>query len=182
MHGHHLRKSYPGRPVNPRMAAIENNCGHCGIKFISKKGHRHDQPFCSRFCAGARGRVAKECIECGISFEMRKSQFNFGKKGYFCSRECRYKNAKIQALIAARPGTYRSNAWKIFERKCVDCEWKEYPELLIIHHVDGDRANGALDNLVPLCPTCHAVRHLFMDSGAKRVPSYRGQILGVIHG
>ena len=29
----------------------------------------------------------------------------------------------------------------------------------VVHHIDGDRLNGDLDNLIPLCHSCHAVVH-----------------------
>jgi 5-methylcytosine-specific restriction endonuclease McrA len=43
--------------------------------------------------------------------------------------------------------------------KCNDCGFTEYPEILEIHHLDKNRENNLVNNLVLLCPTCHSLRH-----------------------
>lgn len=40
---------------------------------------------------------------------------------------------------------------------CNLTEWQEQPIPLEIHHKDGDSLNNELDNLVLLCPNCHAL-------------------------
>lgn len=40
-------------------------------------------------------------------------------------------------------------------------------EKLFVHHIDGDRSNNALDNLVPLCPSCHRSVHSHVDHGGR---------------
>lgn len=43
--------------------------------------------------------------------------------------------------------------------KCESCgltEWMGQPINLQIHHVDGDRTNNSLENLLLLCPNCHS--------------------------
>lgn len=39
---------------------------------------------------------------------------------------------------------------------CGLCEWCGKPITLEIHHIDGDRTNNSLENLVLLCPNCHS--------------------------
>ena len=44
-------------------------------------------------------------------------------------------------------------------RKCENCgleEWLGQPINLEIHHIDGDRLNNDLSNLILLCPNCHS--------------------------
>lgn len=38
---------------------------------------------------------------------------------------------------------------------------------LVVHHIDGDRENNRLDNLVPLCPDCHNKIHSQKNVSAK---------------
>ena len=47
----------------------------------------------------------------------------------------------------------------IKERKCECCglsEWNNLPIPLELHHKDGNRTNHKLENLMLLCPNCHA--------------------------
>ena len=39
---------------------------------------------------------------------------------------------------------------------CQDCG---QPEWLVVHHIDADKENNELDNLITLCPSCHIQRH-----------------------
>ena len=39
---------------------------------------------------------------------------------------------------------------------CSNDVWMDKPIALEIHHKDGDRTNNNLDNLMLLCPNCHA--------------------------
>lgn len=46
------------------------------------------------------------------------------------------------------------------EFKCEKCgseKWLDSPIPLELHHQDGDHFNNSLDNLVLLCPNCHAL-------------------------
>ncbi len=46
-----------------------------------------------------------------------------------------------------------------FEKKCYSCggsEWLGHQIPLELHHIDGDPKNNSLNNLVVLCPNCHA--------------------------
>ena len=41
---------------------------------------------------------------------------------------------------------------------CNACDLNE-PEVIEIHHIDKDRSNNNISNLVSLCPTCHKLHH-----------------------
>ena len=69
------------------------------------------------------------------------------------------------------PGSYKINAWKTYDQKCYDCGIID-KRILVIHHIDADRKNGKIDNLIPVCHNCHCIRHIEM-SGNNRMPSYR---------
>lgn len=49
---------------------------------------------------------------------------------------------------------------KTLGHKCENClvsVWYDYPIILEIHHMDGNRLNNDLTNLQLLCPNCHAM-------------------------
>lgn len=52
-------------------------------------------------------------------------------------------------------------------RKCEKCgceEWLGQPINLQVHHIDGDRRNNELDNLMLLCPNCHSYTDSYCNS------------------
>ena len=156
--------------VYRRKPAITNTCQYCGTEFVALKSHRHKQPFCSRKCRVASQRKTQKCPTCGDSFSLPKSLIS-SSRGKYCSNGCRILGWKQKRLEAQAPGSYQKNGWEGRERKCYECGYQKHPEILVIHHKDGNRKNGKLDNLIPLCPTCHAEAHL--KSGRHRLPSFR---------
>ncbi len=63
---------------------------------------------------------------------------------------------------------------KLRGRKCEKCgleEWLGQPINLEVHHIDGDRTNNELNNLMLLCPNCHSYTSTFARKGAKREKS-----------
>jgi len=52
--------------------------------------------------------------------------------------------------------TYREKCLREKGEQCVECDATEQIE---VHHIDGDRTNNRLSNLVPLCHDCHMKVH-----------------------
>ncbi len=52
--------------------------------------------------------------------------------------------------------TYREMAMREYNHQCSVCGWCEDDGILQVHHIDEDRQNNALNNLIILCPNCHA--------------------------
>jgi len=55
-------------------------------------------------------------------------------------------------------GEYRSEALNHYAEKCAACGATtdlSWINSIHIHHIDADRTNGSLENLIPLCRTCH---------------------------
>lgn len=52
--------------------------------------------------------------------------------------------------------TYRDMAMREYAHQCAICGWKEDEDILQVHHIDENRQNNALKNLIILCPNCHA--------------------------
>ena len=50
---------------------------------------------------------------------------------------------------------YRKRAFKYLPHKCHNCGFDKDARLLEVHHIDENRENNSLNNLMILCPTCH---------------------------
>lgn len=106
------------------------------------------------------------CRTCGKEFRA------YGKRAY-CSHECRYKDKTkyTKDTKGTNSQAYRKVAFRNYDWKCAICGFQEYteytkgtnynkyPVILDVHHLDHDRTNNCADNLVILCPTCHALIH-----------------------
>ena len=56
-------------------------------------------------------------------------------------------------------GNYQplSSILRKYNYTCVNCGVKN--EQLWVHHIDGDRTNNSVDNLISLCMRCHRAGH-----------------------
>ena len=75
----------------------------------------------------------------------------------FCSKKClgiarRFENA-IVGPKGSGESSYRALAYRAYGEKCEICG---YTEVLDVHHIDGNRNNNDKDNLIVMCPNCHA--------------------------
>lgn len=104
--------------------------------------------------------IERKCPECGSLFYVHSA----GKQATTCSNTCgnRYfaykqgtKNKK--SGIGVYVETLRSFYRKINrDIKCCCCDERT---ILDVHHLDEDRANNSIDNLIFLCPTHHMYLH-----------------------
>ncbi len=155
---------------------IVNKCRTCEIEFINKHNKRRIGIYCSVKCSHEKQKTGEKfiCTYCSKEFYL---PVNLVKKRNkqprkYCSRSCVIKHWNEQSIKRQMPQSYRINAWKVYEKKCYDCGLTD-SRVLVIHHIDGNRKNGKLDNLVPVCHNCHCIRHIGM-SGNHRMPSFRG--------
>ncbi|WP_291321663.1 HNH endonuclease signature motif containing protein [Desulfonatronospira sp.] len=58
---------------------------------------------------------------------------------------------------------YRKLAFDAYDPLCAHCGFG-VPAVLEVAHIDGDRTNNAVDNLVILCPNCHKMHDLDLIS------------------
>lgn len=107
--------------------------------------------------------VKQTCPQCGKEFEKLSSS-----SSVTCSHACANiffahkqgaKNRKegISAYRSDLDKFYKARGWDI---KCLCCEESS---VLDVHHIDEDRANNNINNLVYLCPTHHAYLHRLND-------------------
>lgn len=52
---------------------------------------------------------------------------------------------------------YRLSAFRKYPHECAVCGYHDYDDtsLLDVHHIDSDRSNNDIENLIILCPNCH---------------------------
>src|SRR5574343_250313 len=95
-----------------------------------------------------------KCQNCWIFY---KSSY---KKSKFCSTECKkdYYNDYNEDLSLEQ----KKRVLKKRSNYCHDCGFDKVPSILEVHHIIPTYKGGldTYDNLVLLCPNCHAIRHL----------------------
>ena len=113
-----------------------------------------------------KDKIIYVCDYCGKEFFIAPSKLTNTKSGlHFCSRECKDKaqcissGNKFSAIKPAHYGTtkkdYRKKAFREYEHKCAICGYNEDIDILEVHHIDENRQNNSLENLIILCPICH---------------------------
>lgn len=115
--------------------------------------------------------VILKCEYCGKEFRRAKSKLEKSKSGlYFCCREHKDMAQRLgsgnkfdtmrpdhygQGGIAGRD--YRSMAFAAYDHKCAICGYDGDGDIgcLDVHHIDSNRENNILENLIIVCPNCH---------------------------
>ena len=175
-------------PMQTHISKTEpRSCEVCKSTFTAplKEVMRGNGRFCSLKCANSRARADRTpnqtCALCGRAFFKRPSAVS--KSGlYFCCRSHKDAAQRLGGIKAIQPphyGTgeghqaYRALAFGHLPHRCIQCGYRRVPDVLHVHHKDGDRANNHLDNLELRCPTCHAEWHYLNreHKGPWRLPS-----------
>lgn len=154
---------------------IKVNCITCNKEFevdkrvytdYIKRGYRF---FCSKECRSLANKVKCVCENCGKEIYKYKSEIANSKYGHvFCSKSCAasYNNSNYRRG-ENNPnwidGTYKTEhyaklAFRNYIHRCAICGLEE-PCCLEVHHIDKNRQNMDLDNLVILCANCHLKVH-----------------------
>lgn len=147
------------------------NCKICAKQFYAKPRHIKIGwgKYCSDACkfkAQRKGKIVK-CQNCGG--KLYRTPHDFQKSGsglFFCNRSChaiwRNKNVRIgenhpnwiTGINAYRNVLLRTRTIM----KCKDCGNTDR-RVFVVHHIDENRSNNKLSNLVRLCSNCHLIRH-----------------------
>lgn len=120
----------------------------------------------------AKGRLRGDhhpCTHCGKPVYKSPAQLaqTVRHRGVFCNRKCHaafvsgpnnpgYVDGKTPETYA--PG-FRTAKRQVMDRDGMKCFLCEDEKALDVHHIDRDRSNHALTNLVTLCRQCHAEQH-----------------------
>jgi len=144
-------------------------CKICGKEFNIKPGKvlSHGN-CCSRACVkidNKRKGKNFNCATCGKEFYRAPSRIVGNKTGmFFCSKKCQAAKLNTGGENHPKAGyggkcTYRKRALEAYGSVCAKCGYSKYEIVLDVHHIDKDRKNNKVDNLVVLCPTCHMELH-----------------------
>lgn len=138
---------------------FQRPCVICGKIFDYKALREGRAKYCSRSCyykaMKTKGSIEKECKHCESLFRTSPS-----KKQIFCSPACHagYQLSKPITSFKNFSTVRQHFVTRGWIKECADCGIKE-TEILGIHHIDCNRENNTMENLVVLCANCHSRRH-----------------------
>lgn len=134
-----------------RSNSIKKECKHCNKKIASCSLKRHEE-----WCY-LNPKNLKTCPVCGKPIKNYKTSVTCG---YSCSNtyfRSGSDNPNWKGTNGKRPETsYRRICFNFTDKKCIICG---EDKIIHIHHLDGDKNNNDVKNLIPLCPTHHAYCH-----------------------
>jgi predicted RNA-binding Zn-ribbon protein involved in translation (DUF1610 family) len=159
-----------------RKQYIKKTCPGCGEIFdlpphVAKRW-RH----CSHSCASSivlvglkkAPRENRKCPICG-SVYTRTEKDALANRRATCSYECGLEATRRSRIIDPNgfPKTRKPQRRKTLEsrQKCDHCGYDEIIDILVIHHIDHNPFNGDSQNILLLCPMCHALEHYRLKTG-----------------
>ena len=150
------------------------SCKICGKDFYTKPNwlKRGHGKYCSRKCqfkAQRKGSFVK-CHKCSREI-WRQPHFLLISKIFFCSKKCMMKWRNEFQKGPNHPnwagGKYIDYSALMIKRGgrrfCRRCKRKD-KRVLLVHHIDGNRGNNDISNLVFLCYNCHYLVHNYSEA------------------
>lgn len=147
------------------------SCDYCGVEYKKQAriaGGSKYEHYCSIRCGNSanvnNNLVTCECAHCGNQFTRTKARLKNSKHGvYFCSRSCKDKGQSyIKEIQPDHYGngehSYRVKALNNLPNICAVCSYSNV-DALEVHHIDKNRENNSLSNLLVLCANCHTLVH-----------------------
>lgn len=145
----------------------EINCLQCNKVILPTTSL---QKFCSHKC-GNLYKVEKQSIKCDhCGKQYLKIPSNIFNRN-FCNKKCRteFQNSHPETMHSYIDGRARLNCKypiefsrqlrnkirKDYNNECVVCKSHPIDKALSIHHIDYDKKNNSLTNLVPICTNHH---------------------------
>lgn len=120
--------------------------------------------YCSPQCMAEARKSGQwaDCAQCERTIWRSKTQLERSQSGrIFCSKHCattynnQFKVGNSHPNYKDGAGcTYRKRALETYGSRCRICGYDIEP-VLQVHHIDSDRTNNNIKNLVVLCPTHH---------------------------
>ena len=146
-------------------------CAQCSSEFHAKQSHLNMGygKYCSSKCQyeGARhGKIVK-CFICQKETYKPKAKLRHSKsKKYFCGKSCQTK-WRNTVFIGEKHRNWKDGKGVHYRRillkkgrpeLCRICRIKD-KRVLAVHHIDENRKNNKIENLVWLCHNCHHEIH-----------------------
>lgn len=148
-------------------------CKRCGkeIEVDTRKYNNYIKRgynFYCEDCRPIRTHIEHICAKCGKYFTRgaaaKKSKYGL----YFCSKSCAnsYSNSHYRCKEnnpnwidgSCKGSSYIKIAFRKYKHKCAICGLEEEC-CLQVHHIDKDRSNADVNNLIILCANCHSRVH-----------------------
>lgn len=164
------KKTY--RPQRPKLTL---QCPVCNTEFERHASEvRVETPCCSTSCAikntppkRPRKRVVLHCEKCSAPFEVKFGRSHGKKRARFCSVDCRNIFMKKEKHPRWKKGDDRTWQERCFYKEVVEsvgrCEICSATGKLHAHHIKHRHKFPELalvrENLLVLCPPCHADQH-----------------------
>ncbi len=147
-------------------------CKICSTSFYAKPRHLKVGwgKFCSQKCQfkSQRNGVNVKCAACGELIYRTPRHFKHSKsKLFFCNKSCLAVWKNKNSLIGEDHVNWKNgeHAYRNIMKRggapqvCKSCGMRD-PRLLLVHHIDGERTNNTLKNLMWLCHNCHFLKHV----------------------
>ena len=162
------------------MKTIPKVCPVCTNTFNASitELNRGNAKVCSRQCARYVARKSNTklkisnviCAYCDKEFYISPSKFRNSKSGlYFCTRNHKDMAQRIESgfnemwpshYTDGKHVKYRKFALTHYGNVCQLCGYNKYSCVLQVHHIDHNRQNNKIENLLVCCPTCHMEQHI----------------------
>lgn len=152
---------------------LEQICVMCKKKFLRKLSQvlLGGGNYCSNICryAGRKNGKTVLCVSCGNEIYRPHKQLNGSKSGkHFCTKKCQL--SWISKEHNGHPNwkggkfSYRDILLKTkgVKNECLLCREGDV-RMLAVHHIDKNRLNNNLSNLVWLCHNCHFLVHFYKN-------------------
>lgn len=143
---------------------IQATCSFCGETFyrekknIIKRLEGGYNVYCSYVCCGkasTKDMVELTCCRCGIVFYRKPSKsIRYSTKNVYCSHTCANLSVNETKKKHDAYSTYRQRAILEYGCKCNFCDYS-VESVLEVHHIDENRRNNKIENLVVVCPNHH---------------------------
>lgn len=149
-------------------------CKICSREFYGKPFFikRGQAKYCSQQCMRTGSKTGKmvKCHSCGKEVYKTQKALRVSKsKTYFCTKSCqtKWRNSVFVGPLHANwkdgKHSYRSVMLRYKVPKiCKRCKTKD-ERVLAVHHIDRDRKNSSISNLLWLCHNCHFLLHHYKE-------------------
>ena len=136
-----------------------------GKPFFLRNGYAK---YCSQKCMHLGSRTGKmvNCYACGKEVYKTKKALRVSKsKTYFCTKSCQTK-WRNSVFVGSKHANWKNGRYSYksvmlrnkVPKICKLCKNKD-ARVLAVHHLDHNRENSSLSNLVWLCHNCHFLVH-----------------------